>query len=62
MFIFSLWRKSNNYTEEPHKMAVFFPTSERSLLEVFNQSKNGKNRKKIEKLEKKIEKIEKLKN
>lgn len=53
MFIFSLQRKSNNYTEEPDKSAAFVPTSERSLLKVFNQGKNGK---KIEKLEKKTKK------
>jgi len=53
MFIFLLWRKSNNYTEEPEKSAARVPTPERSLLKVFNRGKNGK---KIEKLEKKTKK------
>ena len=59
MFIFSLWRKSNNYTKEPDKFAAFFPTSARSLLKEFNQGKNGK---KIEKLGKKLKNGKKLKS
>lgn len=59
MFIFSFWRKSNNYTKEPDKFAGFFPTFERSLLKELNQGKNGK---KIENWIKKLQNGKKLKS